>query len=61
MSLFQLDQDGDGALSRRESRQLRGAVRRLVRPRRCGRSFLRYCDQVISNTTLLTGRVKGTN
>ena len=47
MSLFQLDQDGDGALSRRESRQLRGAVRRLVRPRRCGRSFLRYCDQVI--------------
>ena len=50
VSLFQLDQDGDGALSKRESRQLRGAVRRLVRPRRCGRSFLRYCDQVISNT-----------
>ncbi|KAG8222317.1 hypothetical protein J437_LFUL001859 [Ladona fulva] len=39
-----LDSDNDGRLSRAEYRDLRRLVRKAVRPRRCARTFLRYCD-----------------
>ena len=41
-----LDTDRDGDLSRSEVRGWwREAVRRVVRPRKCGRDWMRYCDQ----------------
>ncbi|XP_071446451.1 SPARC-related modular calcium-binding protein 1 isoform X2 [Hetaerina americana] len=39
-----LDGDGDGALSKAEYRDLRRLVRKVVRPRRCARTFARSCD-----------------
>ena len=41
----QLDQNRDGVLSRKEMKTFRDQIRKVVRPRKCGRSFLRYCDQ----------------
>ena len=41
----QLDQSRDGVLSRKEMKTFRDQLRKVVRPRKCGRSFLRYCDQ----------------
>ena len=41
----QLDHNRDGVLTRREMKAFRGQMRAVVRPRKCGRSFLRYCDQ----------------
>ena len=41
----QMDESRDGVLSRGEMRVLRDSMRKVLRPRRCGRSFLRYCDQ----------------
>ena len=41
-----LDTDRDGDLSRSEVRGWwREAVRRVIRPRKCGRDWMRYCDQ----------------
>ena len=40
-----LDLNRDGVLTRREMKTFRGQMRAVVRPRKCGRSFLRYCDQ----------------
>ncbi|XP_046390970.1 SPARC-related modular calcium-binding protein 2 isoform X2 [Ischnura elegans] len=39
-----LDSDGDGALSKAEYRDLRRLVRKVVRPKRCARTFARSCD-----------------
>ena len=41
----QMDENRDAVLSRSELARLREAMRKVVRPRKCGRSFLRYCDQ----------------
>ncbi|XP_064484852.1 SPARC-related modular calcium-binding protein 2-like isoform X2 [Ornithodoros turicata] len=40
----ELDVGEDGALQRREVRDLRKMVRRIVEPRECARTFVRYCD-----------------
>ena len=41
----QLDQNRDGVIARKEMKTFRNQMRAVVRPRKCGRSFLRYCDQ----------------
>ncbi|RXN24243.1 SPARC-related modular calcium-binding 1-like protein [Labeo rohita] len=39
-----LDADADGLLSERESRPLRLLLRRTLRPRRCAKKFMQFCD-----------------
>jgi len=41
----QLDENRDGILKRRELKIFREEIKKVLRPRRCGRSFTRYCDQ----------------
>jgi len=41
----QLDEDRDGILKKKELKVFRGEIKKVLRPRRCGRSFTRYCDQ----------------
>ena len=41
----QLDHNRDGVITRKEMKTFRNQMRAVVRPRKCGRSFLRYCDQ----------------
>ena len=41
----QMDEDRDGVLVKREMTRFRESIRRVLRPRKCGKSFLRYCDQ----------------
>ncbi|KAK2881648.1 hypothetical protein Q8A67_018916 [Cirrhinus molitorella] len=40
-----LDADADGLLSERESRPLRLLLRRTLRPRRCAKKFMQFCDR----------------
>uniref|UniRef100_A0A673HWR1 SPARC-related modular calcium-binding protein 1-like n=1 Tax=Sinocyclocheilus rhinocerous TaxID=307959 RepID=A0A673HWR1_9TELE len=39
------DTDADGLLSEREARPLRLLLRRTLRPRRCAKKFMQFCDQ----------------
>jgi len=41
----QLDSDRDGILKKKELKAFRGNIKKVLRPRRCGSSFTRYCDQ----------------
>jgi len=41
----QLDEDRDGILKKKELKVFREEIKKVLRPRRCGRSFTRYCDQ----------------
>lgn len=40
----QLDEDRDGVLKKKELKMFRAEVKKVVRPRRCGRSFFTFCD-----------------
>ncbi|CAE1147935.1 unnamed protein product [Acanthosepion pharaonis] len=40
----QLDKDKDHILKSREVRSLKRLVKKLVKPRRCAKSFIEYCD-----------------
>lgn len=40
----QLDRDKDNTLKSREVRSLKRLVKKLVKPRRCAKSFIEYCD-----------------
>ncbi|XP_016318024.1 SPARC-related modular calcium-binding protein 2-like [Sinocyclocheilus anshuiensis] len=40
-----LDTDADGLLSEREARLLRLLLRRTLRPRRCAKKFMQFCDR----------------
>ncbi|XP_058655173.1 SPARC-related modular calcium-binding protein 1-like isoform X2 [Onychostoma macrolepis] len=40
-----LDADADGLLSEREARPLRRLLRRTLRPRRCAKKFMQFCDR----------------
>ncbi|XP_067307983.1 SPARC-related modular calcium-binding protein 1-like isoform X2 [Pseudorasbora parva] len=40
-----LDADGNGVLSEREARPLRLQLRRSLRPRRCAKKFMQFCDR----------------
>ncbi|XP_068173920.1 SPARC-related modular calcium-binding protein 1-like [Antennarius striatus] len=41
----QLDLDSSGMLSEREARPLRQFLRRRLKPRRCAKKFVQYCDR----------------
>ena len=41
----QMDENRDGVLVKKEISRFRDSIRRVLRPRKCGKSFLRYCDQ----------------
>lgn len=41
----QLDTDRDGVLKKKELKGFRSDIKKVLRPRRCGSSFVRYCDQ----------------
>ncbi|KAM9318607.1 SPARC-related modular calcium-binding protein 1-like [Pholidichthys leucotaenia] len=41
----QLDLDSDGVLGEREARPLRQFLRRRLKPRRCAKKFVQYCDR----------------
>uniref|UniRef100_A0A8C2PQA1 Thyroglobulin type-1 domain-containing protein n=1 Tax=Cyprinus carpio TaxID=7962 RepID=A0A8C2PQA1_CYPCA len=40
-----LDADADGLLNEREARSLRLLLRRTLRPRRCAKKFMQFCDR----------------
>uniref|UniRef100_A0A8C1ZYX4 SPARC related modular calcium binding 1 n=1 Tax=Cyprinus carpio TaxID=7962 RepID=A0A8C1ZYX4_CYPCA len=40
-----LDADSDGLLNEREARPLRLLLRRTLRPRRCAKKFMQFCDR----------------
>lgn len=40
----QLDINKDKKLSRREIRQLKKMVKKVIKPRACARNFAKYCD-----------------
>lgn len=40
-----LDADADGLLSEREARPLRLLLRRTLRPRRCAKKFMQFCER----------------
>jgi len=41
----QLDEDRDGVLKRKELKKFRGNIKKVLHPRKCSRSFTRYCDR----------------
>lgn len=40
----QLDRDHDGTLKRKEVRSFKKLVKRMVKPRSCAKSFVKFCD-----------------
>ncbi|CAG0922960.1 unnamed protein product [Notodromas monacha] len=41
-----LDSDGDGVLSRMEFKALRQLIKKVVKPRRCAKTFTKFCDVI---------------
>lgn len=40
----ELDRNGDNKLRRREVRNLKRVVKKLIKPRACAKNFVKYCD-----------------